>query len=387
MSDQDTTSSERRTQARLSVEIPIKVKIPGRAELVDAINEDLSWGGAGCILSTQFILPEAVVRGAEEPLTLYFPWTGGDHIEIDATLARTHRLEDGRYRAALRFRSITPRNEARLEKLLTMLWQGKNKGDETGLVRELVLNLTAGDEMRRILEQVRSGELSIVSRDAYSRDESIRFVIHGEGQGLPSIGLRARVHRVRVLPSAEFGGDELYGLRLMFEHPLANIREVASLLLEQLPAPVPAPSFPSPPPAPPPSAAPSPRAPESTPAPPGRPSAPRREEQLPDWVIKGRIAESVNRPSLYEKQSPPPGDDPKLSALEQRHPNALTYLGVVWGDSEAFDAHFQDLIMGDYAEPGGWPDDAWSELSLLQDVHDTAYGVPAYRGTFLGRGG
>jgi len=350
------SASERRMHARISAEIPIKVQIPGRAEAVTAINQDLSWGGARCILGTQFILPEPMQGVTEEILRLYFPWTGGEQIEAEATIARTHRLEDGRFQVAVRFRSLTPLNQARLEKLLTMLYPGK-ADHGSSLVQELVLNLSNPQELRQMLEQLRSGELSVSTFDSYHRDQSIRFVLKGEGS-LPSIGLRARVLRVQTAPSAEFGGRELHALRLGFEHPLANIREVVNLLLDQLP-PAPAPAAPS--------AAQAPSA--------------IFQERPPEWLRSTKAPETL--PTATTAPPPAPVDRSPLCALELRHQSALTYLSSVWGDPDAFDAHFQDLVMGDYAEPGGWPDDAWSELALLQDVHDLAFGIPSYRNSPL----
>lgn len=362
------SASERRMHARISAEIPIKVQIPGRAEVVTAINQDLSWGGARCILGTQFILPEAVQGAEEGVLTLFLPWTGGEQIEVEATIARTHRLDDGRFQVAVRFRSLTPRNQARLEKLLTMLWPGRSERG-VPLVQELVLHLADPQELRHMLEQTRSGELSVSTFDPYYRDQSIRFVIKGEGH-LPSIGLRARVLKVKMVPGAEFGGRELYALRLGFEHPLANIREVVNLLLEQLP----------PPPAP--AARPNPQpSPSSAPA-----SASPFQDRPPAWLRSAQQDQALHPAVTTPPPAPESLDRSPQCALESRHQSALTYLSSVWGDPDAFDAHFQELVMGDYAEPGGWPDDAWSELALLQDVHDLAYGIPSYRNSPL-RGG
>jgi hypothetical protein len=64
-----------------------------------------------------------------------------------------------------------------------------------------------------------------------------------------------------------------------------------------------------------------------------------------------------------------------LSVLEARFPHAIKRILVCWGDPEAFEAVFSDLIIDKRGDRTGWPFDAWAELNFLQEVHDLAYGI------------
>ncbi len=44
---------------------------------------------------------------------------------------------------------------------------------------------------------------------------------------------------------------------------------------------------------------------------------------------------------------------------------------------------FRDLVLGDHGQPGGWPEEAWEELELLQSIHDAVYGMSAVRKSLL----
>ncbi|AHF03222.1 pilus biosynthesis protein PilZ [Marichromatium purpuratum 984] len=333
---------ERRTQARISAEIPIKVRLPGRDQPVSALNQDLSWGGARFIVSGKSLDGQLPTREAG-PLTLLLPWTGGGQITAEAELARAQRLADGRYQVAVRFQSLSPRSQARLEKLLNMLCP-RDGVDGPALVRELNITMADASDMRHTLKQVVSGEVTLSAFESYAVDQSIRLVIRGDGD-LPSLRLRARVREVTIARAADGNWPALYSLRFAIEHPRPMLKKLVELLLEQLPSDW--------------------KAPASSYA------------EAPDWLRGAHLAS----PS----EVVPPSTD-SCSTLEARYPDALNYLALVWGDSEAFDLRFQELIIGEYAEPGGWPEDAWEELGLLQDVHDQAYGVPSVRDNPL-RGG
>lgn len=68
--------------------------------------------------------------------------------------------------------------------------------------------------------------------------------------------------------------------------------------------------------------------------------------------------------------------------LEERFPHVIKRLITCWGDPDAFEAVFSDLIIDKRGDRTGWPFDAWLELNFLQEVHDCAYGVSPKRSSF-----
>lgn len=325
--------ANRRTQRRIAVRIPIQVFLPKLTEPITAMNQDISWGGA------QFVadVPLASLTGT---LRLIFPWRGHEKVAIDAEVVRAQRLGSGHHQVAVRFASLSPRSQARLEKLLKMLDAADDATvrEAGALVRELEVVVEDAAAMREMLEQIAAGRLNITVFEAYEARQSIRLSIRG-ADGLPGLLLRARVRTVERVKLDGFAQSELFGLELGFEHPTAAIKTFVDLLIAQLP-----PVW---------------KDPES-----GFAGA-------PDWLRAMHLARPTEDLALDDH-----GD---ASVLESRFPDALRSLIWVWGDPEAFDLAFQDLTLGGRVEPGGWPEDAWEELGFLQDIHDCAYGLPATR--------
>ncbi|SDW70468.1 PilZ domain-containing protein [Thiocapsa roseopersicina] len=325
--------ANRRTQRRISVRIPIQVFLPKLTEPITAMNQDISWGGAQFVVA----VPLASLTGT---LRLMFPWRGHEKVAIDAEVVRAQRLGSGHHQVAVRFASLSPRSQARLEKLLKMLDAADDSTvrDAGALVRELEVVVEDAAAMREMLEQIAAGRLSITVFEAYEAGQSIRLAIRG-ADGLPGLRLRARVREVERVNVDGFAQSELFGLELGFEHPTPAIKTFVDLLIEQLP-----PVW---------------KDPESSFA------------GAPDWLRAMHFARPTEDLVL--------DDHSDTSVLESRFPDALRSLRMVWGDPEAFDLAFQDLTLGSRVEPGGWPEDAWDELGFLQDVHDCAYGLPATR--------
>ncbi|RKT46333.1 PilZ domain-containing protein [Thiocapsa rosea] len=325
--------ANRRTQRRISVRIPIQVFLPNQSEPITAMNQDISWGGAQFVVA----VPLASLSGT---LRLTFPWRGHETVSIDAEVVRAQRLGSGHHQVAVRFASLSPRSQARLEKLLTMLDPAEDSTvrDSDPLVRELEVVIEDAAAMREMLEQIAAGRLSITVFETYEAGQSIRLSIRG-ADGLPGLRLRARVREVERVKMDGFTQSELFGLELGFEHPTPAIKTFVDLLIEQLP--------------------PVSKHPESS------------VEGAPDWLRAMHLARPTEDLALDDH-----GD---ASVLESRFPDALRSLIWVWGDPEAFDLAFQDLTLGSHVEPGGWPADAWEELGFLQDAHDCAYGLPATR--------
>ncbi len=331
--EQTASVSNRRTQRRIVVRIPIQVHLPTPGDPLTAMNQDISWGGAQFIVAA----PLAALSGT---LRLVFPWRGHEKVAVEAEVVRAQRLASGHYQVAVRFASLSPRSQARLEKLLKMLdaADGSSEQDAGLLVRELEVAVEDAGAMREMLEQIATGRLSVTVFEAYDAGQSVRLAICG-GEGLPSLRLRARVRSIERVKVDGFAKAELFGLDLGFEHPTSAIKAFVDLLVAQLP-----PVW---------------KDPESSFA------------GAPDWLRAMHFARPTEDLAL--------GARTNVSVLESRFPDALASLRMVWGDPEAFDRAFQELTLGSRAEPGGWPEDAWDELGFLQDVHDCVYGLPATR--------
>ena len=330
---QTTPPLNRRTQRRIAVRVPIHVYLPGIDQPLTAMNQDISWGGAQFVAA----MPADALTG---PLRLVFPWRGRARVAVEAEVVRAQRLEADHYQVAVRFASLSPRSQSRLEKLLKMLdaAEGPSESRAEDLVRELEVAVEDAGAMREMLEQIMSGNLSITVFDPYAAGQSIRLAIRG-AEKLPGFRLRARVLKIVPVKVEGFAQSELFTLELGFEHPQSAITAFAGLLLAQLP-----PVW---------------KDPESSFA------------GAPDWLRALHLARPTEDLALAGQSD--------VSVLELRYPDALRILVLAWGDPESFDLAFQDLTLGRRVEPGGWPGDAWDELGLLQDVHDTVYGLPATR--------
>lgn len=333
---------DRRTQTRIQVNIPIQVTFPGVTAPVTAINLDISWGGV------LFSMTEPPPEQASS-LRVVLPWKQGERITADAHLIRAKVLQDGTYLIAARFFSLTPRSHSRLEHLLKMLQGGRSAGQNdhsSSLVRELEVTANDVDDLRHMLAQIASGRLSVTVFDAYDIDQSIKLSIAGT-TGAPGIRLRARVVDLNKTQPTGFYWTELYTLTLEFEHPRKSIKTFVDLFLSHLP--------------------------EAHDV-----SQARHLSEAPDWIRATPLARVTSAEKARRS-----GKSGQPCVLEADFPEALNRLIVGWGDVEAFEVLFRDLVLGDQGQPDGWPADAWEELELLQNVHDLAYGMSASRKSML----
>ncbi len=210
---------ERRTQARIRVQIPLTVTVSGRSEPLRAVSQDLSWGGVQLTLSEP--LPQAT-----QALHIVFPWRRDQSITAEAQILRRTRLANGRWLIAARFNRLSLHSQSRLERLLTVLESGAAVTDRTGpqaLVRELEVSVEDSGELRRMQQQIATGRYTVTVFDAYAVDQSICFTLAGT-RTPDSVRLRARV--VAVRETSIHGADwaHLYNLTVEFEHPRAAIK-------------------------------------------------------------------------------------------------------------------------------------------------------------------
>ena len=333
---------DRRTQARIQVNIPIQVTFSGMTDPITAINLDISWGGV------LFSIDQAPPAQASS-MQIVLPWKKGEKITADAHLIRAKSLQNGTYLIAARFFSLTPRSHSRLELLLKMLHGGRSteqSGRSGDLVRELEVTANDIEDLRYMLAQIVTGRHVVTVFDAYDINQSIKLSIAGTG-GAPGIRLRARVVDAQKSQPTGFDWTQLYTLTLEFEHPRKSIQSFVDLFLSHLP--------------------------EARDE-----SVSRHLSDAPDWIRATPLA----RVSSAEKARRL-GKSGQPCVLETDFPEALNRLTVGWGDVDAFEVLFRDLVLGDQGQPDGWPAEAWEELEFLQDVHDLSYGISAARGNTL----
>jgi len=337
-------TQERRNQARIRLEIPIKLSVRGVEDPITALCQDISWGG---IL---FIIPAPLPKGTRT-LRIALPWSKDKQITALASLLRARKLLDGRYLVAARFVSLTPRSQSRLERLLNMLIDSAGLGDGHGpqqLVRELEVVANDAEDLRVMLEQIATGRHTVTVFDSYELNQSIRFSIEGTVH-LAGIRLRARVIKVEEKAAPGFQRARLYTLTLEFEHPRESISDIVNLLLGEL--------------------------------------TDTRDLSALSWMETPTtyFAPSTTYAPALSLETVPNATHVSLArcVLETNYPEALNFLTAGWGDVQSFEIMFRELLLGDRSQPGGWSMDAWEELTLLQDVHDLAYGISDERRKFL----
>ncbi len=340
-SDSGNTTLERRTQRRIQVEIPVTLVVRGLAQPLTAAAKDVSWGGILLDLAQPLPPGTGTVR-------IILPWKREERITLLAQVLRAKRLQDGHYLTAARFLSLSPRSHARLERLLATL-NATGTHPETGpseMVKELEVSVNDLEELRRIMESIASGRHTLIVFEAYAVNQSLCLVLTGTEEWT-GMRLRARVVEVKPTTMPGFAGVHLYAVTLQFEHPRESLANVIHYILGQLPDPSDA-------------------------------------SVLLDW---SQMAPSQFVHHHVHAAPPAPRDERPITstlrcALEMDFPEALNYLTLGWGDSQAFEMLFRELTLGERFHSGGWPPDAWEELILLQDVHDRAYGLAGERDIF-----
>ena len=179
-----------------------------------------------------------------------------------------------------------------------------------------------------MLNAIATGRHQVTVFESYALDQSIAFSLAGTSEG-EEISLRARV--VEVSDSAITGAEwaHLHDITVEFEHPLDAIQALiqhASRLI--LPAGM------------------------GMDAVPGVPAAgaPSGSSELSSPLTRGQPC-----------------------AIEEQFPALMETLTAVWRDPGAFDQLLQLLLVGNLAQPGGWPREVWEELVLLQTLHGEVF--------------
>ncbi|WP_201098825.1 PilZ domain-containing protein [Thiocystis minor] len=307
---------ERRAHVRCAIQTPVRIVLPDRESPVLAVGRDLSWGGMCLSVPTAF--------PALDRFQLILPWVHGRTLTATSQCVRVQATDAGHSEVAARFVSLSLRDHARLERLLTLL--GRGESDETPpLARHLHVVVPDLAALDQALQEIAMGYYTLHSAEASALQQGVRFSL--VSPDLPDIHLRARVIDVRAptrsVPS-KASANVFYTLILSFEHPQPLLRrfvdtQLEKLLCAQLTG-----------------------------------TADRRRNVAP------RFPHVVNPVDRHRAEK---------GWLEREFPDLLDRIAVCWGDSVAFGRLFRELILGDVGRPGGWSEAVWDDLTLLQAIH------------------
>lgn len=304
---------------RIPVGITTNLTWQSGHEPISAEVRDISWGGA--LLTVSELLPTEA-----KSLLIDLPWTPGEYISVEATVMRAEGLPNGQYLTAIRFSSLCPASELRLQKLLAMLRSSGitvDSEEPTNLFHEINLIVSEIDEWRDIMAQIAAGCYTLLSIGAYELDESICLSIEGP-DNFPSLRLRARIVAVQNFTGSMSNWQNVRILMLELEHPREALVPLVDHLL----------GF-------------------------------SRKKSKTSRNVMSSSAGSSGRPVASDTHC----------AIELDYPELLHDLFREWGDVSAFEVLFQNLTLSDVGQSIAFPMDVWDELIFLQMVHDKAYGL------------
>jgi c-di-GMP-binding flagellar brake protein YcgR len=219
-------ASEKRRQLRISIAAPVEVADPEDAWRHRGTLRNISWGGAGVTI------PGASLKSGDR-VRLSLPAARGAKIPILATVLRSVPHEDGSLEYGLRFDSLSPEDEERLQQVLEILLnspQNDRRRSEARLVHRLEVEYGDAGEFRATLEDISSNGLMLTVLDPLELNQSLLISLSCADTPL-TLALRARVlHQTAI----EEGGMTIYRVGLQFEHPTEQLRERVCLVLQEL---------------------------------------------------------------------------------------------------------------------------------------------------------
>lgn len=216
---------ERRGQARVPAATQVRVVLEGR-EPFSVQNRDLSWGGASLLLP----VPASELS---KTLGLEFPCAQGRSFSVRAEVVRADPVGDSHVMVGVRFSKLLVRDEERLERLLGMLMDPKQRA-EGGMAERLEMDFLDREDMVTTLTEIRDGELSTVSLVPYQPDQSLLLILAGSGD-LPTLQLRARVTAQQALTDGGTSKEhQLFAIDLKFEHPADDLKSTVDPMIRRL---------------------------------------------------------------------------------------------------------------------------------------------------------
>lgn len=218
-------AADQRRQPRISLSAPVKLSEPGSSWLLAGTALNISWGGAS-------VRCKGLLGEAGQQVCVHLPAPDGGSISILATIVRVEgELPDCLY--ALRFESLDPEDERRLQQILVTLMQAPLAGGrraEPRLVQRLDIEYGDAGEFRATLEDISANGLMLTVPDELALDQSLLITL-----SCPE-SPRDLCLRARVVHQSKFGADDfpLYRVGLRFEHPDETVRRCVTEILVQL---------------------------------------------------------------------------------------------------------------------------------------------------------
>ena len=224
-SDERAQGQDKRRQLRLSVSAPVKVSDPEGKRICPATLRNISWGGAAVRCDD---LPVEIGGRAR----LLLPEGGNAIIDVEVTVLR-EVVVDGEREFGMRFESLDPQDEDRLQNVLKILLSSsddKQRRSEVRLVQRLEVEYGDAGEFRATLEDISANGLSLTIPDPLEIDQSLLVSLSSADTPF-GLNLRARVRHQKLI---EGTGIEMYRVGLQFEHPNEQLHERITAVVEEL---------------------------------------------------------------------------------------------------------------------------------------------------------
>lgn len=219
--------SEKRRQLRISVTAPVQLSDPDQRWRMPATITNIAWGGAA-------VRCKGMQGSVDQRVCLHLPAGRNQSIAILATILRIDEPH-GEPVYGLRFDSLAPEDEERLQKVLQILMSSPQQGErrqEARLVQRLDIEYGDAGEFRATLEDISPGGLMLTVPESLEINQSLLVSLSSADTPF-NLCLRARVMHQTLVGTAEF---TMYRVGLQFEHPDRQVKERVTAVLEQLAA-------------------------------------------------------------------------------------------------------------------------------------------------------
>lgn len=216
---------DHRRQLRISVNAAVELAQADGSAARPASLRNISWGGAAVCCAD---MPGAV----GDRVCLLLPFGRTERIAIVATVLRSIAI-DGEREYGLRFDSLSPSDELRLQRILSILMsdpQTTGRRSEARLVQRLEIEYGDAGELRATLEDISASGLMLTVPEPLTIDQSLLISLSCADANC-SLDLRGRVvHQTAV----EAGDYTAYRVGLRLEHPTPELRTQVTEMLHHL---------------------------------------------------------------------------------------------------------------------------------------------------------
>lgn len=223
--DADADADDKRRQLRISVNAPAEIADADGQQPRPATMRNISWGGARVRCAD-------MPGGVGDRVCLLLPYGRDGRIPIVSTILRLTQI-NGETEYGLRFESLTPADEARLQRVLEILVEQPpqdGRRSEARLVQRLDIEYGDAGEFRATLEDISASGLMLTVPEPLELNQSLLIALSSTDAPC-GLNLRARVVHQSLVEDAGF---EMYRVGLQFEHPSPELRASVAEMLRQL---------------------------------------------------------------------------------------------------------------------------------------------------------